>query len=128
MIAPGLAAALRACATGTYPAEAGTVLLTEHDVFLHRADFTDRYIWQGTSITGGVPLAQVDWSAAIRALGTGEPPCSQRPPHPRSGRQPRRGHSGRPQRRRHRPRRPQHPQPSRHPPRVRACAACDLVA
>jgi hypothetical protein len=33
------AAALRACAAGYYPAEAGTELLIRHDCFLHRRDF-----------------------------------------------------------------------------------------
>jgi len=76
MTATGLAAALRSCATGTYAAEAGAVLLIDHGVFLHRADFTDRFVWQGTSDTGGTRLAQVDWTAAARALGAGELPCS----------------------------------------------------
>ena len=44
MTATGLTAALRACAAGTYAAEAGTALLIEHDVFLRRADFIGRFV------------------------------------------------------------------------------------
>jgi hypothetical protein len=76
MTASGLAAALRSGAAGLYPMEAGTALLIEHDVFLARADFTGRFIWQGTSITSGTSMAQIDWSAAITALNAGELPCS----------------------------------------------------
>ena len=39
-----LIAALRACATGLYPLEAGTELLISNGTFLHRDDFTSRFI------------------------------------------------------------------------------------
>jgi hypothetical protein len=76
MTAPGLAAALRACAAGFYPHEAGTGLLTTHGMFLHRSDFTSRFIQHGTSISDGTQMAAIDWDAAILALNAGELPCS----------------------------------------------------
>jgi hypothetical protein len=72
---PPLAGPLRACAAGVYPGEAGVELLINHDVFLHRDDFTSRFIEPGTHITDGTQLAAVDWPAAISALDT-DLPCS----------------------------------------------------
>ena len=72
---PGLPAALRACARGFYPAEAGAELLISHGSFLARSDFTGRFISHGTS-TGGTAMAAIDWDAAITALNVGELPCS----------------------------------------------------
>ena len=69
-----LAAALRACAAGLYPLEAGTELLVVNATFLRRADFTTRFICHGTS--DGTPMAAIDWEAAITALDTGGLPCS----------------------------------------------------
>jgi len=74
MTADGLAAALRCCASGFYPAEAGVALLVSSGAFLHRSDFTGRFIEHGTS--GGIPMAAIDWDAAITALNAGELPCS----------------------------------------------------
>jgi hypothetical protein len=72
-----LAAALRNCAAGLYPLEAGTELLVANGAFLHRDDFTSRFIETGTSISGGTtPMAAIDWHAAIIALHDGELPCS----------------------------------------------------
>jgi hypothetical protein len=72
-----LAAALRACAAGFYPLEAGAGLLIAHDVFLHRGDFTERLIRSGISITdGATEMAEIDWDAAITALEAGELPSS----------------------------------------------------
>jgi hypothetical protein len=69
---PPLADPLRAWARGIYPDEAGVELLIAHGVFLHRADFTSRFI----SIPGdGAGLAAIDWRAAIAALD-GSLPCS----------------------------------------------------
>ena len=69
---PPLADPLRAWARGIYPDEAGVELLIAHGVFLHRADFTSRFI----SIPGdGAGLAVIDWHAAIAALD-GSLPCS----------------------------------------------------
>lgn len=69
-----LAAALRACATGIYPVEAGVALLIANGTFLRRDDFTTRFIEHGTS--GATPMAAIDWKAAITALHAGELPCS----------------------------------------------------
>lgn len=67
-----LAARLRAWARGIYPDEAGVEMLISHAVFLHRADFTSRFI----SIPGdGAGLAVIDWRAAIAALDDSLP-CS----------------------------------------------------
>ena len=71
-----LTAALRACAAGYYPAEAGTELLIRHDCFLRRCDFAG-FVHAGTSITDGVTqMAQIDWHAAISALHAGQLPAS----------------------------------------------------
>jgi hypothetical protein len=69
-----LTAALRACATGIYPVEAGVALLISNRTFLHRGDFTSQFISHGTS--GGTPMAAIDWDAVTAALQTGELPCS----------------------------------------------------
>jgi hypothetical protein len=77
MTTPALAAALRACAAGFYPLEAGVSLLIAHDVFLHRSDFRDRFIRHGISISDGTTeMAEIDWDATITALAAGELPCS----------------------------------------------------
>ena len=68
-----LVAALRACAAGLYPLEAGTELLISNSTFLHRDDFTGRFITSGPS--SGTPIAAIDWDAAITALN-GSLPCS----------------------------------------------------
>jgi hypothetical protein len=69
-------AALRACAAGLYPAEAGIELLISHDCFLHRDDFAG-FVHTATSITDGItPMAQIDWDAAITALRAGQLPAS----------------------------------------------------
>jgi hypothetical protein len=69
-----LAAALHACAAGLYPLEAGVALLISNATFLHRDDFTSRFIDHGSS--GGTPMAAVDWDAAATALASGDLPCS----------------------------------------------------
>jgi hypothetical protein len=75
--ADDLTAALRACAAGLYPLEAGTALLIASGTFLRRDDFTSRFIQHGTSISDGTTLmAAIDWDAAITALHVGELPCS----------------------------------------------------
>jgi hypothetical protein len=72
-----LAAALRACAAGLYPLEAGVALLAGNGTFLRRDDFSSRFITTGTSISDGTTLmAGIDWDAAIAALHAGELPCS----------------------------------------------------
>jgi hypothetical protein len=77
MTADDLTAALRACAAGLYPLEAGTDLLIANETFLRRGDFTSRFIRHGTSISDGATLmASIDWDAALTALHAGELPCS----------------------------------------------------
>jgi len=77
MTADDLTAALRACAVGIYPLEAGVALLISNGAFVRRPDFTSRFITTGTSISDGTTLmAAVDWDAAIAALQAGELPCS----------------------------------------------------
>jgi hypothetical protein len=72
--ADDLTAALRACAAGLYPLEAGTALLISNGTFLRRDDFTSRFITCGTS--DGTSMAAIDWDAAITALASGGLPCS----------------------------------------------------
>ena len=74
MTTDDLTAALRACAAGLYPLEAGTELLISNGTFLRRPDFTSRFITCGTS--DGTPMGAIDWEAAIIALDTGGLPCS----------------------------------------------------
>ena len=69
-----LTAALQACAAGLYPLEAGVALLISNGTFLHRGDFTSRFIQHGTS--NGTPMAAIDWDAAVTALTSGDLPCS----------------------------------------------------
>jgi hypothetical protein len=77
MTTDDLTAALRACAAGLYPLEAGTGLLISTGTFLHRDDFTSRFITVATGISDGTtPMADIDWDAAIAALHAGELPCS----------------------------------------------------
>jgi hypothetical protein len=77
MTADDLTAALRACAAGIYPLEAGVALLISNGTFIRRPDFTSRFITTGTSISNGTTLmADIDWDAAITALNAGELPCS----------------------------------------------------
>ena len=69
--------ALRACARGIHPLEAGTGLLIDCGSWLHRDDFTSRFITTGTSINDGAALhASTDWEAAVTALHAGELPTS----------------------------------------------------
>ncbi len=77
MTTDDLTAALRACAAGLYPIEAGVALLTANGTFLRRDDFTSRFIETGTSISDGTTLmANINWDAAITALHASELPCS----------------------------------------------------
>ena len=69
--------ALRACARGIHPLEAGTGLLIEHGSWLHRDDFTSRFVFTGPIISDGATLlASIDWEAAVTALQAGELPAS----------------------------------------------------
>ena len=69
-----LAAALRNCAAGLLPLEAGTELLIANGTFLHRGDFTNKFITCGTG--SGIPTAAVDWDATATAIANGGLPCS----------------------------------------------------
>jgi hypothetical protein len=69
--------ALRACARGIHPLEAGTGLLIDCGSWLHREDFTGQFIVTATSISDGTTMmASIDWQAAIAALDGGWLPCS----------------------------------------------------
>ena len=69
--------ALRAGARGIHPLEAGTGLLIEHGSWLHRDDFTSRFVFTGPSISDGANLlASIDWEAAVTALQADELPAS----------------------------------------------------
>jgi hypothetical protein len=73
MTTDDLNTALHACATGIYPLEAGVALLISNGTFLHRADFTSRFITTATSISDGTtPMTAIDWDATITALPAGE--------------------------------------------------------
>jgi len=69
-------AALRACAAGLYHAEAACELLIATS-WPHRADFRDRFIHAGISISdGATAMASIDRAAAVTALVGGQLPCS----------------------------------------------------
>jgi hypothetical protein len=67
--------ALRAGACGIHPLEAGTSLLIDCGSWLHRDDFTSRFITASISI-GVTLLATIDWETAVTALHAGELPAS----------------------------------------------------
>ncbi|HEX3730359.1 MAG TPA: hypothetical protein VHV47_11185 [Opitutaceae bacterium] len=69
-----LAAGLRAHAQGLRCLEAAAELLIAQS-WLHRDDFTSRFITACPGTGGGQPAAVIDWPAAIAALGSGLP-CS----------------------------------------------------
>jgi hypothetical protein len=72
-----LAEALRACASGILPAEAGVGLLISCGDWLQRQDFTSQFVTTAADASDGVTLmAAIDWQAAITALDHGQLPCS----------------------------------------------------
>jgi hypothetical protein len=78
MNADSIAAALRPCATGIYPLQAGVALLTRNGTFLHRDDFTSRFIQHGTS--SGTPMAASEASRTfVPTVNDSPQPCSTRP-------------------------------------------------
>jgi hypothetical protein len=102
MTTDDLAAALHACANGIYTLEAGVALLASNGTFLHRRDFTSRFIRHGTS--DGASMAAVDWDAANRRPASRRATLlRRRTAHPPVVGQPRRRHPRRPPRRHHRP-------------------------
>jgi hypothetical protein len=68
--------ALRAAALGLHPDAAGTELIISHAAWLHRGDFTGRFIQHIDSGADGYELARIDWAGVIAALDTGQLPCS----------------------------------------------------
>jgi hypothetical protein len=77
MTSSRLGDALRAGASGIHHLEAGTGLLIGCGSWLHREDFTSRFISAGTSISDGATLlAATDWEAAATALHAGDLPAS----------------------------------------------------
>ena len=69
-----LAAGLRAHAQGLCCLQAAAELLIAQ-TWLHRDDFTSRFITVHPGIGSGQPAAVIDWPAAITALGASLP-CS----------------------------------------------------
>ena len=68
MTTTSLATALRACSAGLYPLEADVGLLIANGTFLHRDDFTSRFVIHGTSASDrAIRTAAVDWDAATAA-------------------------------------------------------------
>ena len=69
-----LAAGLRAHAQGLYCLEAAAELLIAKS-WLHRADFTSRFVTLHPGTGRGQQVAVIDWPAVIAALGSSLP-CS----------------------------------------------------
>jgi hypothetical protein len=69
-----LAAGLRAHAQGLCCLEAAAELLIAQS-WLHRDDFTSRFVTVHLGIGSGQPVAVIDWPAVITALGSSLP-CS----------------------------------------------------
>jgi hypothetical protein len=69
-----LAAGLRAHAQGLYCLEAAAELLIAKS-WLHRDDFTSRFVTLHPAIGRGQQVAVIDWPAVIAALGSSLP-CS----------------------------------------------------
>jgi elongation factor P--beta-lysine ligase len=67
-----LAAGLRAHAQGLCCLEAAAELLIAQ-TWLHRDDFTSRFITIHPGIGSGQPVAMIDWPAVIAALGSSLP-------------------------------------------------------
>ena len=71
-----LTAALRAHARGLFIVEAAVELLVGHRLWLRRTDFIDDYVETVPTLLGDIPMACVNWPAAITALDNGSLPCS----------------------------------------------------
>ena len=65
-----LAAGLRAHAQGLYCLEAAAELLIARS-WLHRDDFTSRFVTVHPGIGSGQLMTVIDWPAAVAALGSG---------------------------------------------------------
>jgi hypothetical protein len=57
------------------PARSGTSVLIGCGCWLHREDFTSRFIITGTSVSDGTAMAGIGWEAAITAIGAGQLSC-----------------------------------------------------
>ena len=66
--------ALRTCASGIRPLGAGTSLLIGCGCWLHREDFTRRFVITGTSVSDGTAMASIDREATVGALEAGRLP------------------------------------------------------
>ena len=67
---------MRANARGLYAVEAAVELLIGHGRWLGRTDFTDGFVETGVGLSDGMPMAWIDWHAAVAALQAGGLPCS----------------------------------------------------
>jgi hypothetical protein len=77
MTPPGqLETALRNQAQGLYNLEAAAELLIAHETWLHRTDFTGKFLALDHEPIDGRWMAVIDWPAAITALTAGHLPCS----------------------------------------------------
>ena len=70
-----LTAALRAAVSCMHCDHAATELIISHGVWLHRTDFTSRFIATQPGLAGGT-TAVIEWDEAIAALRAGKLPCS----------------------------------------------------
>ena len=68
--------ALRARANGLYACEAATELLIMHAAWLRRSDFLDPFVHTDAGSINDIPMADIEWPAAIAALENGRLPCS----------------------------------------------------
>lgn len=66
---------MRACAQRYPPARSGHELLIGCGCWLHREDFTRRFVITGTSVSDGTAMASIDREATVGALEAGQLPC-----------------------------------------------------
>ena len=78
---PALPAALRAAALGLNCLTAAVQLIIGNATWLHREDFTTRFIQHLDTGIDGYELAEIDWAGAITALDAGQLPCSSGEQH-----------------------------------------------
>ena len=78
---PGLPAALRAAALGLSCLSAAVELIIGNAAWLHRSDFTGRFIHHLDTDIDGYELAEINWPGAITALDAGQLPCSSGEQH-----------------------------------------------
>lgn len=78
---PALPAELRAAALGLDCLSAAVGLVIGNAAWLHRTDFTGRFIHHFDTGIDGYELAEIDWAGAITALDAGQLPCSSGEQH-----------------------------------------------